>query len=93
MEVTVELLIQGGGFALLTYLIVWGTRVGGPKLFDALGGIRVAIETNNQKLDRVEDVNRQLVAVVSRLARETKSVGEHTIQALEKQVNDGKPGG
>jgi hypothetical protein len=43
METALPYLLQAGAFGLLTYLILWTTHSGAPKLFSILAGIQAAI--------------------------------------------------
>lgn len=85
MDATLQVILQGGALGILAYLIFWVTRSGGPKLFDALFGIKSAMEAHTLKLEQFERTNDRLVDVVSRLARETKEIGEETLNTLKEK--------
>lgn len=54
MDGLLQVLLQGGALGLLSYLIIWTTREGAPKLFDLLGGIQKALEVNNNRVGNLE---------------------------------------
>ena len=67
MDPVFQHVIQGGALGLLAYLIIWGTRIGAPKLFTAMHDITSAINRNTDKLADVEEKQRQQTEVVLRL--------------------------
>lgn len=62
-----ELVLQTGALGLLTYLIVWSTKVGAPSLFSSMTGIREAIHQNTAKLTAIEEKQIMQTNVLLRL--------------------------
>ncbi len=89
MPQEVQWVLQGGALLLLAYLIIWGTRTGGPKLFESLRGIQSAVESNTGKIAALEQTNRELSRVVGELAAQSRAVGEETLSFL-KEASNGK---
>lgn len=84
-EDIVQWVVQGGALGLLTYLVIWGTRTGAPNLFGALKGIQSAVEKNTDKISNLETTNRELTKVVGKLANQSATIGEQTLQFFQER--------
>lgn len=91
MEDSIQWLLQGGALAILIYIVIWTTRTGAPGLFEALAGIRTAMERNTMRTESLEETTKQLTYAVRRMAEKTGTVGEHTLTTLRKHENRDPP--
>lgn len=88
MPEAAQWIAQGGAVAILAYLVWWTTTRGAPNLFEALGGIRSAVEANTLRTENLEKTTRELTYVVRRMAEKSGTVGDAT---MAKLCNHEKP--
>tara|TARA_R110000772_G_C13309802_1_gene439830 strand:+ start:5945 stop:6235 length:291 start_codon:yes stop_codon:yes gene_type:complete len=93
MEEAVQWMLQGGALAILVYIVVWTTRTGAPGLFDALGGIRGAVEKNTVRTEQTEQTMRELTYAVRRMAEQHGTVGDATMATLRHNEKPRDPPG
>ncbi len=94
MKEGMELVLQFGALGLLGGLIFWGTRSGWPQMFEALAGIRVAIERNTSQLKSFDEHQILQTKVLLRLVEKSPAEADLKEEAtrlrteLERQEAD-----
>ena len=83
MDSALQLILQGGAFSLLAYIVFWVTRDGAPKAWAAGERIARSIDANTTKLGDVEKIQTQQTRLLIRLVENQKMVGEETLTVVK----------
>ena len=90
MDTALQLILQGGAFSLLAYIVFWVTRDGAPKAWTAADRIARSIDANTAKLGDVEKIQSQQTRLLIRLVENQRVVGDETLSVVRelKKSND-----